>query len=102
MLHHLSIAVADLERSGRFYDAALGALGYARLWSDQRGIGYGPPGGGDKLALRASPKGVTRPSPGFHLALAAPGLRPHYGASYYAAFVFDPDEYAIEAVTKAS
>ena len=28
----------------------------------------------------------------------APGLRPHYGAHYYAAFVFDPDGYAIEAV----
>ena len=28
----------------------------------------------------------------------APGLRPHYGPNYYAAFVFDPDGNNIEAV----
>ena len=28
----------------------------------------------------------------------APGLRPHYHASYYAAFVVDPDGNRIEAV----
>ncbi len=28
----------------------------------------------------------------------APGLRPHYHKRYYAAFVFDPDGYNIEAV----
>ena len=28
----------------------------------------------------------------------APGLRPHYHARYYAAFVRDPDGYVIEAV----
>jgi hypothetical protein len=28
----------------------------------------------------------------------APGLRPDYGPHYYAAFVFDPDGYPIEAV----
>ena len=61
------------------------------------------------------------PGPGFHVAFAAPnreavaefhraalangardngppGLRPHYGPDYYAAFVFDPDGYWVEAV----
>ena len=28
----------------------------------------------------------------------APDLRPHYGANYYAAFVYDPDGANIEAV----
>ncbi len=28
----------------------------------------------------------------------APGLRPQYGAGYYAGFVRDPDGYKIEAV----
>ena len=28
----------------------------------------------------------------------APGLRPHYHANYYGAFVLDPDEHNIEAV----
>jgi hypothetical protein len=27
-----------------------------------------------------------------------PGLRPHYGPDYYAAFAIDPDGYRIEAV----
>jgi hypothetical protein len=27
----------------------------------------------------------------------APGLRPDYGADYYAAFVLDPDGYKLEA-----
>jgi hypothetical protein len=30
--------------------------------------------------------------------LGAPGLRAHYGPTYYAAFVVDPDGYKIEAV----
>ena len=30
-----------------------------------------------------------------------PGLRPQFGPDYYAAFVYDPDGYLIEAVTKA-
>jgi len=28
----------------------------------------------------------------------APGLRPHYGQTYYAAFVIDLDGYKLEAV----
>jgi catechol 2,3-dioxygenase-like lactoylglutathione lyase family enzyme len=123
MLHHLSLAVSDLDRSGRFHDAAPGPLGYVRVWSDHRAIGYGIPGGGDRFARKASGAGVARPSPGFHLAFAAasrpavdawhaaaiasgaedngaPGLRPAYGPRYHAAFVYDSDGYAIEAVTK--
>jgi len=45
----------------------------------------------------------------YHVALAAggndngpPGLRPHYHANYYAAFVLDPDGNNIEAVCHAS
>jgi catechol 2,3-dioxygenase-like lactoylglutathione lyase family enzyme len=121
MLHHLSFAVADLQRSGAFYDAVLAPLGYGRVWADDVAIGYGPPGGGDKLAIRRYSDSVTVPGEGFHVAFAAPsreavdafykaalehggadnggsGLHPEYGADYYAAFVFDPDGYRIEAV----
>ncbi len=31
MLHHISFPVSDLERSARFYDAALAALGFRRV-----------------------------------------------------------------------
>ncbi|MBB2818691.1 UNVERIFIED_ORG: catechol 2,3-dioxygenase-like lactoylglutathione lyase family enzyme [Rhizobium esperanzae] len=36
MLHHASLGVSDIERSAAFYDAALGALGYVRVWDDIR------------------------------------------------------------------
>ena len=122
MLHHLSFGTSDLARSTAFYDAVLAALGYARVWADATAVGYGYQGTGDKLAIKLCQGGVTVPGPGFHVAFAAtdreavarfyqaalehggkdngpPGLRPQYGENYYAAFVFDPDGYAIEAVT---
>lgn len=121
MLHHVSFAVVDLPRSAAFYDAALAALGYVRVWTDETAIGYGHPGGGDRFAIKLRGKEVAVPGPGFHLAFSAqnrdavaafhraalahggtdngpPGLRPHYGLDYYAAFVLDPDGYRIEAV----
>ena len=127
MLHHLSFGVSDIERASAFYDAVLAPLGYVRVWSDLRpgeagqAVGYGAPGGGDKLALKLRPDGQRPPGPGFHLAFAAPdreavarfheaalrhggrdngepGLRAQYGPHYYAAFVVDPDDHAIEAV----
>jgi catechol 2,3-dioxygenase-like lactoylglutathione lyase family enzyme len=124
MLHHLSFGTADLVRSTAFYDAVLAALGYARVWADETAVGYGYPGAGDKLAIKLRSGPVAVPGPGFHVAFAAgdrdavarfyeaalehggkdngpPGLRPQYGENYYAAFVLDPDGYAIEAVTDA-
>jgi catechol 2,3-dioxygenase-like lactoylglutathione lyase family enzyme len=120
MLHHLSFGTTDLARSTAFYDAVLAALGYARVWTDQTAVGYGYPGAGDQLAIKLRAD-VVVPGSGFHAAFAAtdkdavvrfyeaamrhggkdngpPGPRPHYGENYYAAFVFDPDGYAIEAV----
>ncbi|TPM39500.1 VOC family protein [Mesorhizobium sp. B2-3-4] len=130
MLHHISFGVSNIERSAAFYDAALAPLGYVRVWEDLRpgeagqAVGYGPAGGGDKLAIKLHPKGQRPPGPGFHLAFAAPdrpsiarfhaaalahggkdngapGLRAHYGPHYYAAFVVDPDGHHIEAVLNA-
>ena len=124
MLHHLSFGTADLARSTAFYDAVLAALGYARVWADDTAVGYGYPGAGDKLAIKLRSDAIAVPGPGFHVAFAAadrnavarfyeaalehggkdngpPGLRPQYGDNYYAAFVFDPDGYPIEAVTDA-
>jgi catechol 2,3-dioxygenase-like lactoylglutathione lyase family enzyme len=120
MLHHLSFAVSDLEIAGAFYDAALGALGYRRVFADATAIGYGIEDGKDKFCLKLRPRS-TSPGPGFHLAFSAPsraavdafhrnglrfggtdngapGLRPHYGPNYYAGFLVDPDGHHIEAV----
>jgi catechol 2,3-dioxygenase-like lactoylglutathione lyase family enzyme len=127
MLHHISLGVADILKAARFYDAALRPLGYIRVWEDIRpgeddqAVGYGLPGGDETLALKHRPQGASPPGPGVHLALAAPsrvgveqfhaeaiahggidnggpGLRPHYGPHYFAAFVIDLDGHHIEAV----
>jgi catechol 2,3-dioxygenase-like lactoylglutathione lyase family enzyme len=129
MLHHISLGVSNIERAARFYDAALAELGYERVWSDLRpgeqnqAVGYGEPGGGDKLALKQVSSAAARPMPGFHIAFSAqsraavvafhaaalaagaadngkPGLREHYGPNYFAAFVIDPEGYHLEAVCK--
>lgn len=103
-----------------FYDAILAPLGVVRVWQGERGAAYGYPGEEDRLALFCS-DAATPAGPGAHLAFTAPttaavhafhaaalafggrdcgspGLRPHYGAGYYAAFVYDPDGNKLEAV----
>ena len=120
MLSHLSLGVADLERAAAFYDGIMSALGYVRVWSNTEGVGYGAAGGNDKLALFPD-AAASPPGSGFHLAFeapsrnavdrfhaaalrlggrddGAPGPRPHYSPSYYAAFVIDPDGHKLEAV----
>lgn len=121
MLHHVSFAVSDLQRSATFYGAALAALGYEQVWVDKVAVGYGYARGDDKFAIKLNKDEVVAPAVGFHLAFAAPsrkavaafhaaaikhggrdngapGLRPQYGENYFAAFVIDPDGYRIEAV----
>jgi len=124
MIDHVSIGVSDFQRSLAFYDAVLTPLGYDRCFAVdgvKQWAAYGP----DKrplfwLARREEMKSIV-PSEGFHLAFQAksrgdvdafyaaaiasgardngsPGLRPHYHSNYYAAFVFDPDGYNVEAV----
>lgn len=123
MLHHISIGVRDLDLAGRFYDAALGALGFRRVFEDETAIGYGLVDGEDLLCLKLR-ENAQPPGGGFHLAFAAPsrlavqafhqaalkvggrdngapGLRPDYGQHYYAAFLIDPDGHRIEATINA-
>jgi len=120
MLGHVSFGVRNLHRAAKFYDIVLKPLGYARLWSNDQGVGFGQPGKGDRLALFPR-NDSSPPGPGFHLAFSAPhraavdafyiaavsagaedsgppGVRPNYSPTYYAAFVIDPDGYKIEAV----
>ncbi len=120
MLDHISIGVVNLGRAARFYDAVLQPLGFARVWTSEKAVGYGAPRGEDKLAIKERPAARSA-GEGAHIALGAtsraavdafhaaalshggedegaPGLRPAYGPGYYAAFVRDPDGYRIEAV----
>jgi catechol 2,3-dioxygenase-like lactoylglutathione lyase family enzyme len=123
MLDHIDFAVQDLARSRAFYVAALAPLGIQPLVETDRkdgrkGTGFGAGGvaqfyiGGGRPVSGRLHVAFTAPSRAavnaFHeAALAAggrdngkPGLRPHYDANYYAAFVLDPDGHVIEAVCR--
>lgn len=119
MFDHVSIGVRDIPRAKRFYDAALGALGYDCLSAEEGSLGYGKGGVGLWIGAVAAPvpadpgsnlhfcfAAPTRESvDAFHAAALAaggtdngkPGLREAYGPGYYAAFVVDPDGYRLEA-----
>ena len=71
MLHHISFGVRDLQLAGLFYDAALGALGYRRVFEDDTAIGYGVEDDKDLLCLKLRPDAVA-PGAGFHMAFSAP------------------------------
>ena len=126
MIDHLSITVADLDRSALFYGAVMTALGYPEVTRTERSIGCGVRCsaevlGGSYISIVASERVVAdrrhwcfkAPNRAaidrFHRdAIAAggrddgaPGLRPHYHPHYYAAFVLDPDGNRIEAVCHA-
>ena len=122
MIDHITFGVADFARSTRFYDAALAPLGIRRLFdvpaehSDGVQVtGYGDDAPWFWLAEESATTGLLHIAfqattvaevDAFHAAAlqaggrdnGAPGLRPHYHAHYYAAFVRDPDGHNIEAV----
>lgn len=126
MIDHIGFAVADIERSRRFYEAALAPLGY-RLVMDMspeqnaiggggRALGFGTEenpffwvadnqrvGEGTHVAFRVERRELVDAF--YEAAMAAgardngaPGIRERYHPNYYAAFVYDPDGFNIEAV----
>ena len=122
MIDHISFGVTAFDRSVAFYTAAFAPLGLRRLHdvpleqSDGvRVSGFGdthpwfwiagekPTRGMLHVALSAKSQAEVD---AFHAAALAaggtdngpPGPRPHYHATYYAAFVLDPDGHNIEAV----
>ncbi|MCC4627590.1 lactoylglutathione lyase [Xanthomonas citri] len=83
MLHHVSLGVRAIDASATFYDAALGALGDVRVWSDlepgtrDQAVGYGGPGGEGCLALErvmSVEVSAKRPVARRDKACALPGL----------------------------
>jgi catechol 2,3-dioxygenase-like lactoylglutathione lyase family enzyme len=119
MFDHISIGVSDLERSRRFYSAALEPLGYSLRHEGDGMLGYGPGNVGLWVAKVDRPVPADRGS-GLHICFTAPlasaidafhraglaaggtdngapGLRPDYSPNYYAAFLIDPDGFRLEA-----
>jgi catechol 2,3-dioxygenase-like lactoylglutathione lyase family enzyme len=119
MFDHVSIGVADIARSKKFYDATLKPLGLSLLSDGESSLGYGEKA--VQLWLGATKKPVKADmDSGLHFCFAAkdraavdafhaaalqaggkdngkPGVRADYGPKYYAAFAIDPDGYRIEA-----
>ncbi|HSE11145.1 MAG TPA: VOC family protein [Rudaea sp.] len=124
MLDHIGFPVSNFLHSRRFYQTALEPLGVgivmevtAEQTGDSAHAGFGE--NGKPYFWIGDGEGVVRGR--FHIAFTAktradvdefykaalaaggrdngrPGLRPHYHAHYYGAFVLDPDGHNIEAV----
>ncbi len=125
MIDHAGIVVRDWNRAKAFYGAAFAPLGVSLLQmvpeqftGGVRVGGYGrgkpdfwlheggEPGPGRHYAFTAASRAEVDAFYAAALAAGgrdngAPGLRPHYHADYYGAFVFDPDGNNIEAVCHA-
>jgi catechol 2,3-dioxygenase-like lactoylglutathione lyase family enzyme len=116
MIDHVGFEVADLERSGRFYDAVFFTLGVRRMHTSEHAIAYGvteptfwitaraqPAQHYGHVAVRAAGRVAVDAAHAAALAAGgrcdgAPGPRPHYGPRYYAAYLRDPDGLRVEVV----
>lgn len=120
MIDHITFGISDFSRAAAFYDQALAPLNVRRLvtfreradvagYGDARPwfwlVGEDPTRGKLHIAFRADDRATVD---AFHAAAlraggkdnGQPGLRPHYDAGYYGAFVLDPEGNNIEAVCR--
>lgn len=122
MIDHMSLSVADFPGMLAFYEKALAPLGITALMRFGKDVtgNYEVAGlGSTKPFLWIADGGKTTPHmhiairadshaevDAFHAAAlaagakdnGAPGLRQHYHANYYGAFVIDPEGHNLEAV----
>ena len=114
-IDHVTIKVADLEASRRFYEAALEPFGNKTIASDGDELAFGPEGSQDLALAEGEPRAPMHIAflahdpatvDAFHAAAVdaggrdngPPGRRPEYHERYYAAYVIDPDGNNVEAV----
>lgn len=123
-IDHVSVTVRDLAAAEPFYDAIFGVLGLRKVYRMDGMTGYGErnrPGDDGHSYLSVFQSAAASADPrrhwcfraasaaqvrAFHAAglaaggkdAGAPGLREHYHAKYYAAFLEDPEGNRIEAV----
>jgi catechol 2,3-dioxygenase-like lactoylglutathione lyase family enzyme len=116
LFDHVTLRVRDLSQSRAFYEQALEPFGVRVVQSSQGPLGFVTDDRGD-FWIKEEPPAAGH----MHIAFAArdratvdafhnaavqaggidngpPGVRAHYHAGYYAAFVFDPDGNNVEGV----
>lgn len=127
VVDHIEFAVRDAGISKRFYERALAPLGFeviislgpdrTRTGGTRHGLGMNgypclwlhdkeSPGTGTHIAFAAGRRSLVD---AFHQAAleaggidnGRPGIRQHYHANYYAAYVLDPDGVNVEVVCQA-
>ena len=118
LIDHLGVGVRDYDESRSFYERMLAPLGLelvAEVDADNRAAGYGRDGRDDFWIHEGRPLGRMHVAfaadsqeavDAFHAAgleaggrdNGAPGLRPEYSDTYYAAYILDPNGNNIEAV----
>lgn len=124
MFSHFTLGSNDMLRTAGFYDAVMPALGQKLLRKEENAYRmYGPPNGDfpHLFMVRPFDNLPATWSNGFHIAFNAPteqivddfyymamstgginegppGLREHYAADYYGAYVRDPDGNKLQAV----
>ena len=116
---HIVLIISDHKKSKIFFSKALLPLGIKFIREDDGCVGFGT---NDKASFWVceEKKNIQKP---MHIAFiaenrkavdefhevaitaggkdnGAPGIREHYHANYYAAFVLDPDGHNIEAVCR--
>ncbi len=126
-ISHITLGVRDYARAAVFYDKVLGALGFARMskpenkppaFCKNNSFPYiylyypenGLPatwGNGTHIAFAAETREQVRRF--YESAMqaggideGAPGLRPHFGENYYAAYIRDLDGNKLQAVCYAA
>jgi catechol 2,3-dioxygenase-like lactoylglutathione lyase family enzyme len=114
MLHYVTVRVADVQRSARFYDSILAPLGWRRQEDGEETVSWGMikseffitlaeaqrPGYG-LVSFPAKSIPAVKASYESGMAnggesAAEPGATPAYGNGTYAARLFDPDGYEVE------
>jgi len=122
MFSHVTIGSSDPNKvAAEFYGPMFEVLGIPLMFEVDGIVAYGDPAGPKTFVLRPFDGGAPVPGNGGHVAYLAksraqvdafyaaaiaaggtdegpPGLRPHFHANYYGAYVRDPEGNKIQAV----